>query len=171
MVELTDGNVTLRRPVEDEAASIIEGVRHSHAELYPWLPWARADYGLADALSWIRLTLDPHPFVIMDSAGAIVGGVGLNGIDEAHGLANLGYWLRTDAVGNGYATSATRLLAAHGLETLDLHRIEIVMSVENEPSRQVAIRAGAAYEGVLRNRLRLHGKSHDAHSYSLIPAG
>lgn len=168
-MELTDGNITLRPPVEDDASSIVNGVRRSHDELHPWLPWARADYSTADALAWITVTLDPHPYVITDSAGAIVGGVGLTGVDDTNGLANLGYWIRTDAVGNGYATSATKLLAAHGLTTLGFQRIEIVMSVENEPSRRVAIRSDAAYEGVLRNRLRLHGRMHDAHSYSLIP--
>jgi RimJ/RimL family protein N-acetyltransferase len=107
--------------------------------------------------------------VIIDPAGDIVGSAGLNAIDEANGRANLGYWLRTDRAGHGYATRATVLLANYGMATVGLHRVEIVMSVENEASRAVARRSGAAYEGVLRNRLLLHGRLHDAHSYSLIP--
>lgn len=168
-MELTDGNVILRPPVEADAEGLAAGVRVSHNELHPWLPWAKADYDMADALPWINLTLDPHPFVIIDPAGNLVGGVGLNAIDEENRRANLGYWLRTDATGHGYATAATKLMARYGMETLGLQRIEIIMSTENEPSRAVARRSGAAYEGVLRNRLLLHGKQHDAHSYSLIP--
>ncbi len=168
-MELTDGTVTLRPPLEADAPGIVAGVRASQAELYPWLPWATEDYDLGDALPWINLQLDPHPFVIIDPAGDIVGSAGLNAIDEANGRANLGYWLRTDRAGHGYATRATVLLANYGMATVGLHRVEIVMSVENEASRAVARRSGAAYEGVLRNRLLLHGRLHDAHSYSLIP--
>lgn len=168
-MELTDGHVTLRRPVADDAEAIVAGVRHAQPELAPWMPWAVGDYDPADALRWINLELDPHPFVIINKAATIVGSVGLNGIDESNMLANLGYWLRTDAVGNGYATAATKLLATYGIDQIGLHRIEIIMSTENEPSRRVAERAGATYEGVLRNRLRLHGRSHDAHSFSITP--
>lgn len=167
-MELTDGIVTLRPPVEADAPEIVAGVRSSQQELYPWLPWATADYDLPDALQWINLQLDPHPHVIVDQTNQVVGTTGLNGIDEQHGRANLGYWLRTDRSGNGFATRATSLLAHHGLTTLGFHRIEIIMSVENEPSRAVARRSGAVYEGVLRNRLLLHGRLHDAHSYSII---
>lgn len=168
-MELTDGLVTLRPPAEADAAQLVAGVRHAQPELYPWLPWATEDYDLADALQWINVQLDPHPFVVLNPDGEIIGTTGLNAIDEANGRANLGYWLRTDQAGNGYATRATTLLADYGLTTLGLNRIEIIMSVENEPSRAVARRSGAAYEGVLRNRLLLHGRLHDAHSYSMIP--
>ncbi|MEM7326296.1 MAG: GNAT family N-acetyltransferase [Actinomycetota bacterium] len=168
-MELTDGIVTIRPPIDADAGEIVEGVRLSHNELYPWMPWAKADYDLADAMPWIDGQLDPHPFVIIAPDGHVVGTIGLNGIDTINGIANLGYWLRTDRAGNGYATMASKLVADYGLTALAFQRIEIVMSVENEPSRAVARRTGAAYEGVLRNRLRLHGRMHDAHSYSLIP--
>jgi RimJ/RimL family protein N-acetyltransferase len=59
------------------------------------------------------------------------------------------------------------VLAGYGLGTLGLQRLEIVMSVENHASRRVAERVGADHEGILRCRLLLHGRSHDAHSFSL----
>ncbi len=98
----------------------------------------------------------------------MVGSVGLNHFDSLNNRANLGYWLRADATGFGYATSATKLLARHGVERLGLHRIEVLMSVENEASRQVAVRAGAAYEGIQRGRLLLQGRYHDVHGYAFV---
>jgi len=43
-----------------------------------------------------------------------------------------------------------------------LVRLEVVVSVENAASLRVAEKAGAIREGVLRSRLLLHGRMHDA---------
>ena len=84
-------------------------------------------------------------------------------------MANLGYWVRTNSVGRGVATSATRLAARFGFEELGLHRIEIVAAVENIASQRVAEKAGALREGLLRKRLLIRGESQDAVLFSLLP--
>jgi RimJ/RimL family protein N-acetyltransferase len=43
------------------------------------------------------------------------------------------------------------------------------VAIENKASQGVAVKAGAMREGILRNRLLLHGKIHDAVMFSLIP--
>jgi RimJ/RimL family protein N-acetyltransferase len=68
------------------------------------------------------------------------------------------------------ATVAALLAASFGFTKLALQRIEIVAAVGNVASQRVAERAGAKREGVLRNRLLLHGRAVDAVMYSLIPA-
>ena len=83
-------------------------------------------------------------------------------------MANLGYWLRTSATGQGFATEATLGLANFAFQHLGFERLEIIMATHNEASRQVAINAGACFEGTLRNRLQLHGTLFDAYLYSLI---
>jgi RimJ/RimL family protein N-acetyltransferase len=50
-----------------------------------------------------------------------------------------------------------------------LNRIEILVAVDNLASQRVAAKVGAVREGILRNRLLLHGKIHDAVMFSLIP--
>lgn len=169
-MELTDGSITLRRPTEADAPAISANVQHSLAELSPWMPWATADYNEADALSWIRGELDPNAdqFVILDGEGALVGTCGLNQINAVNKMANLGYWLRSDCCGNGWASSATTLAARYAFQELGLHRVEIFMSTANEASRRVAERVGAKYEGVLRGRLLLHGVHHDVHMFALL---
>src|SRR5262245_32789118 len=97
-----------------------------------------------------------------------VGGAGLKCIHRVHQFANLGYWVRTSATGRGLATRATRLAARFGFEQLGLHRIEIVVAVDNLASQRVAERAGAVREGVARKRLLIRGESHDAVMYSLV---
>jgi RimJ/RimL family protein N-acetyltransferase len=41
--------------------------------------------------------------------------------------------------------------------------------VNNKGSQKVAKKAGAVYEGTLRNRLQLYDKSCDAAMYSIVP--
>jgi RimJ/RimL family protein N-acetyltransferase len=172
-MELSNDVVTLRTPVRADAPAVAAAVQASLEAIQPWMPWATDDYGIGHAMAWITGELEPDAvgFVIVDDDGQIVGSCGLNGFDVLNLRANLGYWLRPDRTGRGYATAATRLVAAHGFDRLDLQRIEIIMSVENEPSRRVAERAGALHEGVLRNRLRLHGRQHDADAFAYLVGG
>jgi RimJ/RimL family protein N-acetyltransferase len=83
-------------------------------------------------------------------------------------VVDLGFWIRASAAGKGLATAAARLISSFGFEELGLLRIEILVAVENAASERVAQKLGALREGVLRNRLFLHGRSHDAAVHSLI---
>ena len=142
--------------------------------MFPFLPWCHPDYELSETRQWLTSILpdweDGKSYgfaIIRKSDERYLGGIGLNQIDE-NPVVNLGYWIRSSATGQGIATEATRALAAFGLTRLQKIRVEIIMSVENEASRKVAENAGAKYEGILRNRLLLHGRCHDAHSYSIL---
>jgi RimJ/RimL family protein N-acetyltransferase len=170
-MELTDGTITLRPPVDADLPELADAVRSSQAELAPFMPWAAGVYDGADTLAWIRGEhgVDERSFVIVGPQGGIIGACGLNGFSELNKFANLGYWIRTSATGHGYATRAARLLAAHGFAGHSLARIEISMSVENVASRRVAEHVGAHHEGVMRNRFLLEGRHHDAHLFSLVP--
>jgi ribosomal-protein-serine acetyltransferase len=167
MTMLADGKVRLRTPVAVDASALAAAVQASLDQLLPWMPWASANYDEAAARLWIG-GRESHPFVMIDTDGDIVGACSLDVVDVINRRANLGYWVRTDRCGQGIATAATALLATYGFETVGLQRLEIIMSVHNEGSRRVAERAGAAYEGILRHRLYLHGEAQDAHSYSLV---
>jgi ribosomal-protein-serine acetyltransferase len=168
--DLTDGVITLRSLTAADAQPMVAAVRSSLAELTRFMPWATADYGEAAALAWIRGDLEPDSirYLILGSDGELAGTCGLNLFNRVNRYANLGYWLRSDRTGRGWATRATRLLARHGLTSVGLERVEILMAVENEASRRVAERVGATFEGTLRHRLLLRGQYHDAYLYSLI---
>ena len=106
-----------------------------------------------------------HP----DHAALRIGGViGVNDLNQRDRFANLGYWVRSDLVGRGMATAGAKLVANYAFDFLDVHRLEIFMSVENDASQAVAEHLGARYDGRLRGRLLLDGRYHDAHLYSLL---
>lgn len=166
-MELRADGLMLREPVDADAPGMAASVRASLPELQPWMPWAVPDYDEATALKWIRGEFgDEYRFVMMDDSGTHVGSCGLNSVDSLNKSANLGYWVRSDFAGRGFATTATRLLVQFGFSETDLHRLEVTMSVRNEASRRVADKAGAHYEGMLRGALLLQGEFHDTYLFS-----
>ncbi len=93
----------------------------------------------------------------------------VNTINARHKFANLGYWVDSTQTGRGYATKIVRGLAEFAFQDLALFRVELVIDVNNKGSQKVAEKAGAAYEGILRNRLYLYDKPCNAAMYSLVP--
>jgi RimJ/RimL family protein N-acetyltransferase len=166
--------VRIRPYAAADAAGLDEAARESHADVFPWLAWCHAAYGLEEAKAWAesrpRLFArgDSYDFVIADSAGRFLGGCGLNQVNRIHRFANLGYWVRSSAMGSGVAPAAIRLLAAFAFAETDLERLEIVCALGNTRSQRAAEKAGAAREGLLRARLLVHGRPHDAVMYSIV---
>jgi ribosomal-protein-serine acetyltransferase len=173
---LIDNSITLRPFEVDDAPAMVEAVQESIAESMPWMGWCTPDYDLDSARSWL-VTLPvnwengtQYGFAITNTEnGKILGGTGLNHINQAQRLANLGYWVRTSATRQGVATRAARLVARFGIEKIGLLRAEIVVAVGNAASLRVAQKAGAQREGILRNRLIVRDKVLDAVMHSLTP--
>jgi len=171
-VELSDGHVRLRPPAEQDVAPLVDAVLSSLDQLQPWLPWAVDDYGPENARFFLDRIAEGEEdawAIRPDGDHGLVGVVGINGVDELHRTANLGYWIRTSAAGQGWVTRAARLLAIYAFEVRKLQRVEIVMSVENQASSAVARRLGAHEEGTRRRALRLHERQHDAQVHALFP--
>jgi RimJ/RimL family protein N-acetyltransferase len=176
-VELTGEAVCLRPFRAEDADEICAAVRQSMRELGEWLSWCHPDYCLQDTIQFLSARADAfqhegeHSFaIIARDSGRFLGACGLNQIDSATLRANLGYWLRTSATGQGHATQAVRLLARWAFANLGLQRIEIVAATGNLASQRVAGRVGAVREGIARNRLRVHGVQHDAVVFSFVPS-
>ena len=170
------GNHTyIRRYELLDDAELYHAARESIHEVYPFLMWCHPGYSLADSRAWLKAVRaewergTSYAFAIRDRrTDEFLGGCGLNQVDE-NPVMNLGYWVKTSACGRGVATEAAGALRQFGFEHLGLIRIEIVMSVKNAASRRVAEKTGAHYEGLLANRLLLHGEAHDAWLYALTP--
>jgi ribosomal-protein-serine acetyltransferase len=73
-------------------------------------------------------------------------------------------------VGEGIATETAKLVARFGFENLGFQPLEIEVSPDNPANLKIAQKVGAVSEGLLRNRLNLHGSQCDAYMHSLIPA-
>lgn len=163
----------LRTYTPDDASELHAAVRESLAELSVWMDWCHPGYGLAEAQEWAssRSALAAqgleYDFAIVGPDGAFLGGCGINQINRIHRFGNLGYWVRTRATGRGVATAAVRLLAEWTFAHTNLARLEIVCAAGNEKSQGVAARAGAVREGILLDRLLIHGRHSDAVMYGI----
>lgn len=169
--------VRIRPYRETDVGPLFEAVRASIEELAAWLAWAQGGYERSDARSWVESRSeawangDAYSFVVESvDDERFLGGVDLNQVHEPVRMANLGYWVRTDATGDGVATTAARLAAEFGFDTLGLQRIELTVPIGNAASARVAEKLGARREGVLRHRLRLHGEPADAVLFGLLPS-
>jgi RimJ/RimL family protein N-acetyltransferase len=82
--------------------------------------------------------------------------------------AELGYGLRPDAWGHGYAAEAVGELLRFGFTDLALHRVEADVDPRNEASVRLLERLGFTREGLLRERWIVEGEISDAAFYGLL---
>jgi ribosomal-protein-serine acetyltransferase len=167
-------DIVIRPYTPADVPLLFEAASESIGEIFPWLPWCHPGYAITETEAWIqhceaaRQKQTEYNFAVTDGSRRILGGCGLNQLRPEHRIANLGYWVRTSAARRGVATAAVRRLVDFAFAATDLLRLEIVASVDNVASQRVAEKAGAIREGILRDRLLLHAKSHDAVLYSLV---
>lgn len=174
---LADGRLVLRLYDPADVEPLFAAVMASSAELRRWMPWCSADYAIDDTRTFVDFARgaaergDEYNFgAFRSDEGSIVGSAGLNRRDRVNRSANLGYWVRSDRTGQGIATSAARLVARFGFQTLQLERITIQAALGNRASQRVAQKLGAQYEGVARRAVRVGDEQQDAACFSLIPA-
>ena len=176
--ELSNETIRIRRYRVEDIPLLFEAARESISEMFTrWMPWCHREYTLEDSAAFVLSREEAwrkgeeYNFAILDfETGAFLGGVGLNQFNRDHGFANLGYWVRSSSMGRGVAAAAALLAARFGFEDLELNRVEIVIATQNERSQRVAEKARAKREGVLRNRLLIADRQHDAVMYSLVAA-
>ena len=171
----SSGGIGIRRYRTEDADALYEAARESVRELSEWMPWCSKGYARRDSEAFVNSRNaewnkgEHYSFVIYDPTNdQFLGGVGLNFVNRTHQFANLGYWVRTSLTRRGVATRAVKLAARFGLSELGLNRVEIVAAVGNVPSQRVAKKAGARSEGILRKRLVIHDRVHDAVMFSLV---
>lgn len=170
-------DIAVRRYVVGDAPDLWEAVRESMNDLRPWMPWCHPGYAVSEARAWLETQVQAFErgasfeFAIVSPDGRCLGGCGLNQIDETNRRANLGYWVRSSAVGKGVATAAVSRVRDWGFDHLALVRLEIVIASGNCASIRVADKAGAMREGTLRSRLLLEGQPHDAALFAFTRDG
>jgi ribosomal-protein-serine acetyltransferase len=169
--------VTIRPVVDNDAQPVYEAIRESLAEVSPWIISLQSSLTLADVQGWIanseenRAAGTGFNFAIVRQGDNIfLGGCNLWIINHNDRIANLSYWVRTSQAGQGLATQAVRQAAVFAFQQADLLRVEIVVAEPNLASQRVAEKSGAAREGLLRNRITIHGKTYNAWMFSLIPS-
>ncbi len=171
--QLANENIVLQRYVLEDAVDLLSAIKQSYNEISPWMSWLTSSYDLQAAQEFISIQINnwdddlEYTYAIRNHQGDFLGTIGIHLYDKLNGVASIGYWINSKYCCNGYCTQAVKLLAKNTLKQLNLIRIEIIVATQNKASQRVAIKSGAQFEAVLKNRIRLHGKAIDAHMYAL----
>jgi RimJ/RimL family protein N-acetyltransferase len=131
--------------VEEEAAFLSDIAAQSAAQ-----PRTLYDLGIE---------IDEHGLVGMAR-------LNIRSLDHRH--AELGYCLRRDAWGRGYATEAAGLLLELAFTHVGLHRVSAFHDPRNAASGRVMQKLGMQREGVLRENVFAHGRWRDSIAYAIL---
>jgi ribosomal-protein-serine acetyltransferase len=158
-----------------DAHDLWVAVEGSRAHLEPWLPWvpftadpdATYRYADASAADWDHARA--CRFAIRDRAArGLLGVVGLEAFAHLHQSAELGYWLRREATGQGWMTEASRLVLGWAFNKVNLHRVRVAAATDNHASLAVIRRLGFRFEGIAREAERCNGRWLDHAVFALI---
>jgi RimJ/RimL family protein N-acetyltransferase len=139
--------LVLRRWRAADAPAVLAAVERSLPELRRFMPWAMQKPTLESVGAFVESSWNPTPpetfgFGLFDAGGEVVGGFGLHG-RRGPGILEIGYWVRSDRTGRGYATAAARALTDAGFESYPgVFRVEIRCDPENVASAAVAAKLG-----------------------------
>jgi RimJ/RimL family protein N-acetyltransferase len=107
-------------------------------EALAWIDWNRRLYRQEGFGLWL---------ITLSSTGEFVGDCGLTP-QEVEGTVHLevGYHIRADRQGHGYATEAATACRDHAREVLRADRLIAIIHPENVPSQRVAEKIGLTHE-------------------------
>jgi RimJ/RimL family protein N-acetyltransferase len=146
---LDAGAIELHRWRPAHAPGLCAAVSASLDELRPWMPWAQEEPTveghvavLADGEDRFDQDLEWQYVVVEPPTGQVAGAVGLHR-RGGPATVEIGYWIRTDATGRGYATMASRALTGAAFTHLThVDTVEIRMDRGNRRSAAVPPRLG-----------------------------
>jgi ribosomal-protein-serine acetyltransferase len=150
-------------------------VDSSRAWLRRWLPWVPYQENAESTARFVAASIADWDsgrafrFTIRDrNTGVVLGIVGLESCVELHQRADLGYWLRREAAGQGFMTEAARACVDFGFRTIGLHRMRVAAATDNHPSLRVIARLGFRFEGVARHAENCDGRWLDHCIFGLL---
>ncbi len=174
--EIIGEKIILRKYEIGFAPLLFEAANESKGgEFSRWMPWCHENYTIRESETFIESLEEKWQngkvfgFAIFDAkTNEFLGGTGLSQPSKTHKFYNLGYWVRVSRQNRGISSEATQILAKAAFEDLPINRIEILTAIENVPSQKAAEKSGATREGILRKRLVIGGRLHDAMMFSFI---
>ncbi|HEU4694704.1 MAG TPA: GNAT family protein [Vicinamibacterales bacterium] len=146
---INTARLQLRRWEPSDAILLKEAIDSSLPELQLWVDWTldhpmslqRLESQLATMRNGFAIGAD-WTFAIFDLQGTrLLGGAGVHS-RGSRDRVELGYWLRSDATGQGYALEAATSLCTVAFSIPEVTRIDILCDVHNVRSAAVAQRLG-----------------------------
>lgn len=168
--------LVLRRFTRKDVSALEEGVRSALPELHEWLPWAHMDYARDDAVAFVKDSQQAwkddkaydYGIRTKDHPERHIGNISIWQTSRSGKIGEIGYWIRTDLIGKGYATEATRAVMRVGFTSMGLHKVTLRIAVGNRGSERVAEKLHFTREGILREELLIRGNWTDHTLYSML---
>jgi RimJ/RimL family protein N-acetyltransferase len=143
-----------------DAPLLKEAIDSSLDHLRPWMPWAEDEpQTVAEKVELLRsfragFDADKNYAygVFAPDESRQLGGCGLHARGGPSSL-EIGYFIRADALRQGYATELTAVLTRAAFEICGVERVDIQIDPENVRSSGVPRKLGFTHEGTLRRRL------------------
>jgi ribosomal-protein-alanine N-acetyltransferase len=173
MIELSTSRLVIREFRPDDWQAVREYAHDPVVTRYvPWGPNTEEETRAALARMIARQGQDPRTefdlAVTLAREQSLVGACRLFVSDPGVGQGWLGYVLRRDAWGNGYATEAARALLRFGFLRLELHRVFATCDVQNTASEKVLRKLGMRHEGLMRQDRWIRDRWRDSHLYAIL---
>lgn len=178
---LRDG-VTVLRPIRVRDARALEAeLIESRAWLRPWeatSPSAAVNWDTRGSIRGLLAAARAGaglPFII-EAEGRLAGQLNVSSISYGSlSSATIGYWVGAGFAGRGLTPTAVALATDYVFFTTGLHRMEICIRPENEPSLRVVQKLGFRYEGLRRRYIHINGDWRDHFCFALtveeVPQG
>jgi len=178
---LGEGAVTIRPIRIRDARPLERELLENRAWLRQWEATNPVGFANFDVRSSIR-SLQANaragaglPFAI-DFQGTLAGQLNVSGINYGSlASATIGYWVARRFAGKNITPTAVALATDYCFFTLGLHRMEICIRPENEPSIRVVEKLGFRYEGMRRRFIHINGDWRDHLCFALtveeVPQG
>ena len=100
--------------------------------------------------------------------GKLIGYCGFKVIIEEHARAELVFALAKCHWGKGFMTEATKEVLRYGFTRMALNRIEAIVDGENVATVRVLKRENMAFEGIMREGVKVRGAYRDAKLYAAL---
>ena len=122
----------------------------------------------ATSLSYLDPRVDFELAICNKFDDSLIGAVGLHIDDVANREGWLGYCLRRDQWGRGYATEAAYNLLHYGFERLHLRRVYATAAPDNQASINILQKIGMQHEGTLKSHKLIRGTWRDTELFAIL---
>lgn len=152
--QITGRSLALRSKTNDDVDALFGAIHESMDALELWMPWADG-YTRADGAEYVarmRTAWDAHTefgYAVVDNDDRIIGSVGLHARIGVGGL-EIGYWIRSSAQRQGFATRAAALATSVAFDIDGVTHTEIHHDRANEISGRIPRRLGYRHVDTVR---------------------
>ncbi len=132
---------------------------HNISETHSLISKIEVRYARREAIRWA---------VTLKGEDRLIGTCSLHHIDAESRRAETGYELHRAYWGRGLMPEAVAAILTYGFSEMELHRVEALIDIANEQSKNLLLKLGFTYEGNLRQRYFMNGRFEDEHYFGLL---